>query len=132
MSDFDSSKISKIYYNKLVRDHVPAKIEAKKQNCDIRKISDVQELQQELFKKIKEEATSLAMVRTKENFLEEYSDLMVVLETIISQLELSKEEILAARKDNLLKKGAYKHGYYLHWSDDVDYKSDETPQGIPL
>lgn len=126
------SEINRIYYNKLVRDHIPAKIEAKKQECEVRKISDVQELQQELFKKIKEEALSLSMVRTKEDFLEEYSDLMVVLETIISQLELSKEEILAARKENLLKKGAYKHGHYLHWSDDVDYESNESPQGIPL
>jgi predicted house-cleaning noncanonical NTP pyrophosphatase (MazG superfamily) len=132
MSDFESSKISRIYYNKLVRDHIPAQIEAKKEECEVRKISDIQELQQELFKKVMEEATSLSMVRTKDKFLEEYSDLMVVLETIISQLEISKEEILAARKENLLQKGAYKHGYYLHWSADVDYHSDETPQGIPL
>ncbi len=126
------SEISKIYYNKLVRDHIPAKIEAKKEDCDVRKISDVQELQQELLKKIQEEALSLSMSRTKEEFMEEYSDLMVVLETLISQLEISKEEILEARKANLLNKGAYKHGYYLHWSADVDYKSDESPQGIPL
>lgn len=126
------SEINRVYYNKLVRDHIPAKIEAKKEECDVRKISDVQELQQELLKKIQEEALSLAMSRTKEDFLEEYSDLMVVLETLITQLEISKEELLAARKDNLLKKGAYKHGYYLHWSADVNYKSNESPQGIPL
>ncbi len=126
------SEISRVYYNKLVRDHIPAKIEAKKEECDVRKVTDVQELQQELFKKIKEEATSLAMVRTKEDFLEEYSDLMVVLETIITQLEISKEELLAARKDNLLKKGAYRHGHFLNWSADVNYKSNESPQGIAL
>lgn len=126
------SEISRIYYNKLVRDHIPAKIDAKKQECEIHKITDVQELQQELFKKVIEEASALAMVRNREDFLEEYSDLMVVLETIISQLEISKETILAARKDNLLKKGAYRHGYYLHWSADVDYESNESPQGIPL
>lgn len=126
------SEINKIYYNKLVRDQIPGKIEAKKQGCEVRKITDVQELQQELFKKIKEEATSLSMVRTKEDFLEEYSDLMVVLETIISQLEIPKEEILEARKANLLRKGAYKHGHYLVWSDDVGYESNESPQGIPL
>lgn len=126
------SEINRVYYNKLVRDNIPAKIEAKKEKCEIRKISDVQELQQELLKKIKEEAASLAMSRTKEAFLEEYSDLMVVLESLISQMEIGKEELLAARKDNLLKKGAYKHGYYLTWSADVEYESDESPQGIPL
>lgn len=126
------SEINRIYYNKLVRDNIPAKIEAKHQQCEIRKITDVQELQQELFKKIKEEAASLSMSRTKEDFLEEYSDLMVVLETLIRQLEISKEELIAVRKDNLIKKGGYKHGYFLIWSADVDYRSNESVQGIPL
>lgn len=126
------SEINRIYYNKLIRDNIPAKIEAKRQRCDVRKITDVQEFQQELFKKIKEEAASLAMSRTKEDFLEKYSDLMVVLETLIRQLEISKDELINARKDNLISKGAFKHGCYLNWSDDVDYKSNESVQGIPL
>lgn len=126
------SEITRVYYNKLVRDNIPAKIEAKHEQCEYRKVTDVQELQQELFKKILEEASSIAMVREKKEFLEEYSDLMVVLETLINQLEISKEEVIAARKENLVRKGGYKHGYYLHWSADVDYKSNETPQGIPL
>jgi len=126
------SEINRVYYNKLIRDNIPAKIEAKREKCEVRKIADVQELQQELFKKIQEEAASLAMCRTKEEFLEEYSDLMVVLETLIKQLEIPKEELIAARKENLLKKGGYKHGYYLHWSADVNYRSNESVQGIPL
>jgi len=126
------SEINRVYYNKLVRDNIPAKIEAKRQKCEIRKITDVQELQQELFKKIREEAASLSMSRTREEFLEEYSDLMAVLETLIRQLEIPKEELIQAKRDNLLKKGGYKHGYYLHWSDDVDYRSNESVQGIPL
>ncbi len=126
------SEVTRVYYNKLVRDNIPAKIEAKKEACEFRKITDVQELQQELFKKIQEEASSLAMARDKHTFIEEYSDLMVVLETLINQLGISREEILEARKENLLRKGAYKHGYYLHWSADVGYQSNESPQGIPL
>lgn len=126
------SEINRVYYNKLVRDNVPAKIEAKHQQCEFRKITDVQELQQELFKKIKEEAASLAMSRTKEEFLEEYSDLMVVLETLIRQLEVSKEELIEVRRNNLIQKGGYKKGYFLVWSADVDYRSNESVQGIPL
>ena len=126
------SEINRIYYNKLIRDNIPAKIEAKREKCEVSKITDMQELQQELFKKIQEEAASLAMCRTKEDFLEEYSDLMVVLETLVKQLEISREELIATRKDNLLKKGGYKHGYYLHWSADVNYRSSESVQGIPL
>jgi len=126
------SEITRVYYNKLVRDNIPAKIEAKKEACEYRKITDVQELQQELFKKITEEASSISMVRDKKEFLEEYSDLMVVLETLIQQLEITRDEVIAARKENLLAKGVYKHGYYLHWSADTGYKSNESPQGIPL
>lgn len=126
------SEINRVYYNKLIRDNIPAKIEAKREECEVRKITDVQELQQELFKKIQEEAASLSMCRTKEEFLEEYSDLMVVMETLIKQLEISREELIEARKANLLKKGGYKHAYYLHWSADVKYRSNESVQGIPL
>jgi predicted house-cleaning noncanonical NTP pyrophosphatase (MazG superfamily) len=126
------SEINRVYYNKLIRDNIPAKIEAKREKCEVRKITDVQELQQELFKKVKEEAASLAMCRDKETFLEEYSDLMVVLETLIKQLEISKEELIVARKENLVQKGGYKHGCYLHWSADVNYRSNESVQGIPL
>lgn len=126
------SEINRVYYNKLVRDNIPAKIKAKREECDFRIITDVQELQQELFKKIQEEASSLAMCRTREEFMEEYTDLMVVLETLIEQLEIPKEEIMKVREDNLIKKGKYKHGYYLHWSSDVKYRSNESVQGIPL
>ena len=119
------SEVTRVYYNKLVRDNIPAKIEAKKEACEYRKITDAQELQQELFKKIQEEASSLSMSRDKAGFIEEYCDLMVVLETLVAQLGISKEELQEARSENLVRKGAYKHGYYLHWSADVGYQSKD-------
>ncbi len=126
------SEITRVYYNKLIRDNVPDIIRAKREACEVRQITDVQEFQQELFKKIKEEANSLAMVRTKEEFLAEYADLMMVFDTIMGQLEITPEEVAEARNQNLLKKGGYKHQYYLLWSEDVGYESNESPQGIPL
>lgn len=126
------SEITRVYYNKLVRDNIPDIIRAKRESCEVRQICDVQEFQQELFKKIKEEANSLAMVRTKNEFIGEYTDLMIVLDTIIKQLEISPAEIAEARAENLLKKGEYKHQHFLIWSEDVGYQSNESPQGIPL
>lgn len=126
------SKLTRIYYNKLVRDNIKDKIEAKGHKCDVRVISDVQEFQQELFKKVREEAGSLAMARSKEDFLKEYADLQMVLNTIIEQLEITPEEIAKTYEDNTHFKGGYKHRHFLHWSDDVDYQSEESPQGIPL
>lgn len=126
------SRLTRIYYNKLVRDNIKDKIEAKGQRCEIRPLSDVQEFQQELFKKVREEAASVSLARTKEEFLKEYSDLMMVLDTIVDHLEISPAEVQAARDENYHSKGAYKHRLFLHWSDDVEYKSEESPQGIPL
>ena len=126
------SEITRIYYNKLIRDNIPDIIRSKRESCEVRQICDVQEFQQELFKKIKEEANSLAMVRTKNEFIGEYTDLMIVLDTIIKQLEISPAEIAEARAENLLKKGEYKHQHFLIWSEDVGYQSNESPQGIPL
>lgn len=126
------ANITRIYYNKLVRDNIPDIIRAKRQECGIRTVTDIQEYQQELFKKIEEEGKSLSMVRTKEEFLEECSDLLMVLDSIIEQLGITGEELREARKENRMRKGAYKKQQFLQWSADVDYETDETPQGIPL
>jgi predicted house-cleaning noncanonical NTP pyrophosphatase (MazG superfamily) len=58
---------TRVYYNKLVRDNIPDIIKGKREECEVRPITDVQEFQQELFKKIKEEAASLSMARSKED-----------------------------------------------------------------
>jgi predicted house-cleaning noncanonical NTP pyrophosphatase (MazG superfamily) len=126
------SVTTRVYYNKLIRDNIPDIIQSKREHCEVRRIIDVQEFQQELFKKIKEEATSLSMSRTKADFLEEYADLMTVLETVAELLDIKAEEIATVRSENLLRKGKYKHQLFLQWSDDLGYKSNESPQGIPL
>ena len=126
------SEITRVYYNKLVRDAIPGKIASKGEVCEVRTITDSQELQQELLKKVQEEASSLAMSRTKAEFLEEYCDLMMVLNTLIVQLQVEPEEIESVLADNVARKGAYEQAHYLHWSQDVNYQSNESPQGIPL
>ncbi|MEZ4104391.1 MAG: nucleoside triphosphate pyrophosphohydrolase [Candidatus Paceibacterota bacterium] len=126
------SQVTRIYYNKLVRDNIPDMIKAKRKNCEVVQLTDMQEYQQELFKKIKEEATSLSMARTKKEFLGEYADLMMVLNTIMQQLEITPEEVRNVKEDNNLKKGAYNRRFFLKWSEDVEYESNESPQGIPL
>jgi predicted house-cleaning noncanonical NTP pyrophosphatase (MazG superfamily) len=126
------SQTTRIYYNKLVRDNIPDIIKGKREKCEVRPITDIQEFQQELFKKVKEEALSLSMARTREEFLDEYADLMAVLEEIVLQLDLTADDLREARSKNLLRKGRYKKQHFLIWSEDVGYKSNETPQGIPL
>jgi len=48
--------MSKVFYNKLIRDGVPSIIEKKGEKYEVRKLDDKQEFLQELLKKIVEES----------------------------------------------------------------------------
>lgn len=122
--------MGKVFYNKLIRDGIPDKIAAKGEACSVRELTDNQEFQQELLKKISEEAGALSRARTREEFLAEYADLMVVLTSLENVLELSEAEIKLALAENVERKGKYDKRLFLHWSSDSDYKSNETPQGV--
>ncbi|MFN3188566.1 MAG: hypothetical protein ACK42D_03450 [Candidatus Paceibacteria bacterium] len=122
--------MSRVYYNKLVRDHIEQKIKDKGSHCEVRTLVDDAEFMQELLKKVHEEAGGLAMARSREEFLAEYVDLMVVLDALTQQFEISEADIKVAMTENISKKGLYKNRHFLHWSSDDDYKSNETPQGI--
>ncbi len=122
--------MKKVYYNKLVRDRIKDKIEGKGEACSVRIIEDADEFIQELLKKVIEESDALAHSRTREQFLSEYADLMVVLDALTSSLEISEADIRIAMTENVEKKGLYKHQHFLNWSEDRGYKSNETPQGL--
>ena len=122
--------MEKVYYNKLVRDLIQAKIERNGEACSVRVITDEAELKQELLKKVIEEAGALAHVRTREEFLNEYTDLMVVLDALTQLLEISEADISVAMTENVTKKGLFKNRHFLEWSENADYVSNETPQGL--
>ncbi|MAZ30422.1 hypothetical protein CL655_04050 [bacterium] len=120
----------RVYYNKLVRDLIKDRIEGKGETCSVRTIDDVQEFQQELLKKVIEEGHAVANSRSREKFLEEYCDLMVVLDALTDLLELSEAEVKEAMEHNIARKGKYTYRHFLEWSADVTYESNETPQGV--
>lgn len=122
--------MSRVYYNKLIRDNIPNKIRNKGEECEARMIEDDAEFEQELLKKVKEEASALSMVRTREDLLDEFADLMEVLDALKEFHNLSPEEMREVRVENQQKKGSFKHRYFLHWSSDDGYRSNETAQGV--
>ncbi len=122
--------MKKVFYNKLVRDGIQAKIESKGEACEIRVIDDEDELQQELLKKVTEEAGAMSHANSREEFLNEYADLMVVLDALTALMEFSEADIKTAIEENVAQKGLYKKKHFMHWSSDSGYKSNETPQGI--
>ena len=122
--------MKRVYYNKLVRDGIKDKIELKGEECSVRVIVDEAEFEQELLKKVVEEASALAHVRSRQEFLSEYCDLMVVLDALTHKLEISEADIKVAMTENVTNKGLFKYHHFLEWSDDAGYKSNETPQGL--
>ncbi len=120
----------RIFYNKLVRDKIPDIIGAKGEQCDVRVLEDAHELQQELLKKITEEAGGLVKARNRNELLHEYADLMVALDTLMHLMEFSPADIATALEENMATKGGYKRQLFLHWSEDGGYQSNESPQGI--
>ncbi len=122
--------MNRVFYNKLIRDGIPEKIEGNGSKYEARQITEDSEFQQELLKKVGEEASALSMVRNRAEFLNEYADLMVVLDALTHLLEFSEADITTALAENLEKKGGFKKRLFLHWSEDTDYKSNETPQGL--
>ena len=125
-----TQKAKKVFYNKLIRDAIPEKIKQKGAHYDVREVKDDGEYIQELLKKVAEEATALSKTRSREEFLDEYADLHVVLDVLTRELELSEADIKTALEENLSSKGGFKKRYFLNWSSDDGYKSNETPQGI--
>lgn len=113
-----------------MRDRIKAKIEGNREACEIRTITDDAEFEQELLKKVAEESRAIAHVRSREEFLEEYADLMVALDALTAVLEISPAEIQVALKENIDKKGVYQARHFLSWSSAGRYESNETPQGL--
>mgnify|MGYP003418713028 FL=1 len=122
--------MGRVYYNKLIRDNVPEKIRSNGEECEVREITDDQEFQQELLKKIAEEASALSKVRSREDFLKEYADLAAVIDTALAELSITQEEVTVAREKNNVRKGAFTKRYFLEWSSDGNYTSNESVQGI--
>lgn len=124
------TEVKRVYYNKLVRDNIPDKIASNNEECEVRQITDADELQQELLKKVKEEADAVANSNTREEFIDEYCDLQLLLETVLQKLNVAEAELEEVKKKNLAKKGAYTKGYFLHWSSAGSYRSNESVQGV--
>ncbi len=116
--------MERVYYNKLIRDLIPQKI---KNNGEELKyyFMDDEEFEQELIKKVREEASGLTNAKTKEELMDEIADLLVVLEKIKEVKNISPEEMEGAMKQNLAKKGKLEKKIFLVWSSAGKYQTNE-------
>lgn len=108
--------MQKTYYNKLVRDNIPALIIARGKNCECRILKDNEEFKNQLLNKLVEELNELLEALhtdNKKNIIEELVDLKEILETIRELNGISLEEFLDASIKKREEKGSFKNRIFL-------------------
>lgn len=114
--------MARIDYNKLVRDKIKEKLEGKGVSHEIVAIENDEEYKELLMKKILEEAEELSNVDSKDAFLSESTDLMIILDAARSIFGVTEQEVLESYQKNVNKKGKFAYRHKLLWADDEDYK----------
>lgn len=117
--------MEKIYYNKLIRDNIPEKIQSKGSSLETRILSE-SEFEVELRKKVGEEASALPKSETREELISELADVLDVIKELQKTNTISDAEIAAAQEINFKKKGGFAKRLFLLWSSDDGYQTNET------
>jgi len=122
--------MKKIYYNKLIRDKIPQKIESKGCKFKIRKLNNIK-FGKELLKKVGEEASGLLTAKNKQELTSELADILDVINEIKHFKKITDKQIIAAQKENFEKKGGFSKKIFLYWSSDDGYKTNEKANSQP-
>ncbi len=97
---------------KLVRDKIPEIIENSGKEPIIRVLDDT-EYKEELLKKLYEEYNEVIEAKTKEETLEECSDVLEVLIALLEYNGYTLEYLLKCRDEKKEKRGAFQKRLYL-------------------
>jgi predicted house-cleaning noncanonical NTP pyrophosphatase (MazG superfamily) len=112
--------VTRVTYNKLVRDNIEAKIRGNGEECAIEVIADDKDFKLALQAKLLEEVAELNSADSREAWLQEYADVMVVLDALTQLEEISEAEIKTAMTENVERKGFFKSRHKLLWADAQD------------
>ncbi len=121
--------MEQIYYNKLCRDKIPAIIKSKGYECEVRIVGH-DEYKREIVRKVYEEASGITDRSSKDHMVEELADLLITLEALKKEFNISDSEVSAAIEASLGDKGGYEERLYLSWSADIDYLKQVNAAGI--
>lgn len=114
--------MKKVFYNKLVRDGIPQYLESLGKAYEARSIVDAEEFDNELRKKVVEEALELQEARGAEAMGKELADLLEVVALLKQKHDISDEDIARFQHMRQAKKGGFEHGTFLLWSEDDGYE----------
>jgi|SRR3989344_310408 len=116
--------VKKIYYNKLIRDNIPAKMKKHGTAFETKKL-DKNKYEKALLAKVEEEAGGVRRAKTKKELISEIADILVVIEEILKSQKIKPSDFCSAKKENIKKKGGFSKRLWLVWSADDGYKTNE-------
>jgi predicted house-cleaning noncanonical NTP pyrophosphatase (MazG superfamily) len=116
--------MEKLHFNRLIRDNVRDKLIGKGLVFRIEKLNEV-DFEKELLKKVGEEGEGLIAAETREEFLFEFDDLLYVVEEIKRFKNITDQELKKIREKNFKKKGGFSERFYLYWTSDDGYQTNE-------
>ena len=121
--------MKKIYYNKLIRDLIPKRIEESNGKYFCRQLLQ-KDFKKELIKKVEEEASGLKNSKTKKEIISEMGDILDVIDEIKKVFKISEKELTESRKKEFKRKGGFDRKLFLSWSEDTGYKTNEKKGSI--
>ncbi len=119
----------RVYYNKLVWDNVPDIIREKGKECEVREMDD-EEFEIELLKKVEEEASALPETTSRQELIDELADVVTCIEYIKSIKKITELEFADALERHARRRGRFEKKYYLVWSSDSSYKTNEKSKTV--
>ena len=99
-------------YNKLVRDKIPEIIKSNNGQPFTRILSD-EEYKKELEKKLLEEYNEVLQTKTREERIEELSDMLEIIKVLALLEQSSLEEVIEVSNQKALKRGGFEQKIYL-------------------
>lgn len=119
----------RIYYNKLVWDKVPDVIREKGKECEVRTLEN-DEFEIELLKKVEEEASALPETASQQELIDELADVITCIEYIKEVKGISELELADALERHARRKGRFENKFYLVWSSDSTYETNEKSKTV--
>lgn len=115
--------MNKLEFNKLVGDNVVADLIERGIAHEARTLND-DEFEQELIKKVLEEAGEMSKADDHEDLIKELADLIDVIDALRTLNDITDDEIAAALAFRRQKRGGFSKRSFLLWTEDDGYRSN--------
>lgn len=104
----------KIEHNKLIRDNIPAIISKAGKQYKIHKLNEHQ-YQEELKKKLVEEAREVVGANNRNEIIEELADVLEIYEALIRTYDLDESDIKSIKDKKAKKNGKFDKKIFLEY-----------------